>query len=155
MPSFRVRLAALCAAPLVIAASATAARAQDVPTKESALEVRARFLSDLDTLQKKMLALADAFPAEKYSWRPAPGVRSVGEVFMHVASEYYLYTPMAYGGAPSTVIPRQQGAMKQFESQSTKADVLKHLNDAFAYMKQQIAGLDPAAITGAKKLFGE
>jgi uncharacterized damage-inducible protein DinB len=155
MPSFRVRLAALCVAPLVIAASATAARAQDVPTKESALEVRARFLSDLDTLQKKMLALADAFPAEKYSWRPAPGVRSVGEVFMHVASEYYLYTPMAYGGAPSTVIPRQQGAMKQFESQSTKADVLKHLNDAFAYMKQQIAGLDPAAITGAKKLFGE
>jgi len=135
-------------------ASAGAAAAQDVPNRESALEVRKRFVMDLDTLQSKFLALAEAIPADKYAWRPAPGVRSIGEAFMHVASEYYVYTPMSYGATRSPVIPRSQEAFKEFESKSTKADVQKHLKEGFTYMKQQIEGLDPAAITGTKKLFG-
>lgn len=109
---------------------------------------------DLDTLQSKFVALSEAIPAEKYSWRPAPGVRSIGEALMHVASEYYVYAPMSYGATRSPVIPRGPEAFKTFESKSTKADVQKHLKEGFAYMKQQIEGLDPAAITGTKKIFG-
>ena len=75
---------------------------------------RTRHFDDLDSLQAKYLALANAFPEDKYSWRPAPGVRSVGETFMHVASEYYVYTPMAYGLAPSTVIARGRPALAAF-----------------------------------------
>jgi uncharacterized damage-inducible protein DinB len=133
---------------------AGAATAQAVPNRETALETRKRFLIDLDTLQSKFLALAEAIPAEKYAWRPAPGVRSIGEAFMHVASEYYVFTPMAYGAARSPVIPRGPEAFKAFESKSTKADAVKHLKEGFAYMKQQIEGIDPAAITGPQKLFG-
>jgi hypothetical protein len=142
-------------ASLAIAGVAGSAAAQDVPNREAALEVRKRFVEDLDTLQSKFLALANAFPADKYAWRPAPGVRSVGEVFMHVASEYYVYAPMSYGAARSPVIPRGQDAFKTFESKSTKQDVMKHLKEGFAYTRQQIDGLDPAAITGKKKLFGD
>jgi hypothetical protein len=54
-------------------------------------------------------------------------VRSIGEAFMHVASEFYVYAPMAYGAARSPVIPRGQDSFKTFESKSTKADVKKHL----------------------------
>ena len=43
--------------------------------REAALEVRKRFVMDLDTLQSKFLALSDAIPADKYAWRPGPGVR--------------------------------------------------------------------------------
>jgi uncharacterized damage-inducible protein DinB len=128
--------------------------AQDVPNREAALEVRKQFMSDLDTLQNKFLALAEAFPADKYAWRPGQGIRSVGEVFMHVASEFYVYAPMAYGAARSPVIPRGQDAFKKFESASTKADVLKHLQEGFAYTKQSITGLDAAQLTGSRKLFG-
>ena len=142
------------AATLALIAAAGSAAAQDIPNRETALEVRKRFVTDLDSLQSKFLALADAFPADKYAWRPGPGVRSVGEVFMHVASEYYVYAPLAYGAARSPVIPRGPEAFKTFESKATKADVMKHLKEGFAYTKQQIEGLDPAAITGTKKLFG-
>ena len=31
------------------------------------------------------MALAKAVPEEKYGWRPAPGVRSFREVFLHIA----------------------------------------------------------------------
>jgi uncharacterized damage-inducible protein DinB len=111
-------------------------------------------MADLDTLQSKFLALANAFPAEKYSWRPAAAVRSVGEAFMHVASELYVYAPLAYGAPRSAVIPRGQDSFKKFESMSTKDDVLKHLNEGFAYAKQQIDGMDAAQLTGSRKLFG-
>src|SRR4051812_17605413 len=64
------------------AASARPAHAQ-VPSAADAVEIRKWYLADIDTVHAKMLALAEAIPAEKYSWRPAPGVRSVGEAFMH------------------------------------------------------------------------
>jgi uncharacterized damage-inducible protein DinB len=33
----------------------------------------------------QLIALAEAIPANKYAWRPAPNVRSTSEVFMHIA----------------------------------------------------------------------
>src|SRR5271163_2585481 len=38
-------------------------------------------------VSRQLIALAEAIPADKYSWRPAPGVRSVSEVFVHIAQE--------------------------------------------------------------------
>jgi hypothetical protein len=149
----RARSGVLVAA-LALVSSASPAMGQAVPNRESAIEIRKRFLIDLDTLHSKFTALAEAIPAEKYSWRPAPGVRSIGEAFMHVASEYYVYTPMSFGAARSPVIPRGPESFKTFEAKSTKADVQQHLKEGFAYMKQQIEGLDPAAITGTQKIFG-
>ena len=142
------------AALLLLALPHHTLRAQDVPNRESAVEVRKQFLADLDTLESKFLALANAIPANKYAWRPAQGVRSVGEAFMHVASEFYVYAPMAYGAARSPVIPRGQDAFKKFESMSTKDDVVKHLKEGFAYAKQSITGIDEGQLTGSRKLFG-
>jgi DinB superfamily len=129
-------------------------RAQGAPNRDAAIEVRKQYMLDLDTLQSKFLALAEAIPADKYAWRPAPGVRSVGEVFMHVASEYYVYTPMSFGAARSPVIAKGQPAMEAFEKMSTKDDVLKHLKEGFAYATSAVNGLDPSTLTGTKKLFG-
>ena len=142
------------AALMLLALPHRTLRAQDVPNRESAVEVRKQFLADLDTLQSKFLALAEAIPANKYSWRPAKGVRSVGEAFMHVASEFYVFAPMAYGAARSPLIPRGQDSFKKFESMSTKDDVLKHLKEGFAYTKQSITGIDEGQLTGSRKLFG-
>ena len=35
-------------------------------------------------VSQQLIALAEATPAEKFSWRPAPGVRSTSEVYMHI-----------------------------------------------------------------------
>ena len=133
--------------------SAGAALAQDVPNRESALEIRKRYLMDLDTLQSKFLALAEAIPAEKYAWRPAPGVRSVGEAFMHVASEYYVYAPMSYGATRSPVIPPGPDAFKT-SSRSRPSPTQEAFEGRLRLHEAVNRGLDPAAITGMKKLFG-
>jgi hypothetical protein len=146
----------LCIA--LVAASGAASHslaAQQVPNAADAAEVRKQFAQDLDTLYNKFYALANAIPAEKYTWRPAPGVRSIGEVFMHVASEFYVWTPLSFGAKPSPAFGDYSDAsMKKFEAMSTKADVLKHLQAGYAYSKSTLAALNPASIAGPKKMFG-
>src|SRR5580692_96767 len=40
---------------------------------------------------QQLIALAEATPPEKFAWRPAPGVRSTSEVYMHIAiANFYL-----------------------------------------------------------------
>ena len=40
-------------------------------------------------VSRQLVELAEAIPADKYSWRPADGVRSVSEVIMHIAITNY------------------------------------------------------------------
>ena len=42
-------------------------------------------------VSRQLVSLAEAIPAEKYSWRPATGVRSTSEVYMHIVmANFYL-----------------------------------------------------------------
>ena len=42
-------------------------------------------------VSQQLIALAEATPTDKFSWRPAPGVRSTSEVYMHIAiANFYL-----------------------------------------------------------------
>ncbi len=36
-------------------------------------------------VSQQLIALAEATPAEKFAWRPAAGIRSTSEVYMHIA----------------------------------------------------------------------
>src|SRR5215211_3560161 len=67
--------------------------------------IMADLVSDVSETEKKFVDLAKAVPADKYDWRPGVGIRSVGEVLRHVASDNYLI-PAALGFAadPATGI---------------------------------------------------
>jgi uncharacterized damage-inducible protein DinB len=42
-------------------------------------------------VSQQLVALAEATPADKFAWRPAPGVRSTSEVYMHIIeANFYL-----------------------------------------------------------------
>jgi uncharacterized damage-inducible protein DinB len=42
-------------------------------------------------VSQQLIALAEATPPEKFSWRPAAGVRSTSEVYMHIVdANFYL-----------------------------------------------------------------
>jgi uncharacterized damage-inducible protein DinB len=46
---------------------------------------KGEYLWELDIAEKQLLALAEAFPADRYGWRPE-GARSVSEVVVHIAA---------------------------------------------------------------------
>jgi uncharacterized damage-inducible protein DinB len=42
-------------------------------------------------VSQQLVTLAEATPADKFAWRPAPGIRSTSEVYMHiVVANFYL-----------------------------------------------------------------
>jgi hypothetical protein len=42
-------------------------------------------------VSRQLIALAEKIPAEKYAWRPGPGVHSTSEVFMHINTWAYYF----------------------------------------------------------------
>jgi hypothetical protein len=145
-------LAALSLGSLVCLAASSPAHAQEMMPKDSAAAVKASFVADLETLRGKFVGLAEAFPQDKYAWRPMDGVRSVSEVLMLAAMEGYAFIPNSFGGKPADLGGREEAA--KLRTLSDKAQVIDHLNKGFAYAKQQLEALDPAALTGKRKVMG-
>lgn len=107
-------------------ASGSAAQAADKTAPSYDLKGQAAL--DLADLQKKFTSLAEAIPAEKYTWRPEAGVRSINELFLHVAAAGFGF-PTMMGTAPA---PGFDG--KGFEKSTTdKAKIIDWLNKSFTY----------------------
>lgn len=135
---------------LAVGAFASTVSAQEVITRDSAAAVKAAFLADLDTMRGKFIGLAHAFPADKYTWRPMEGVRSVSEVLMLLAVEGQTFAPNGFGGKPG--LSREASA--KLDAITDKAQVIDHLTKGFDYAKQAIEAVDPATLTGRRQLFG-
>ena len=145
--------AALTAAVLFgsLIVGARPAAAQDAMTKESAAAVKAAFLADLDVMRGKFVGLAQAFPPDKYTWRPMDGVRSVSEVLMLIASEGYGFVPGGFGGKPGLAREEMGGLAKITD----KNQVIDHLNKAFAHAKKELESIDPATLTAKRRVMGQ
>jgi uncharacterized damage-inducible protein DinB len=131
-----------------------AASAQELLDRNAAAHVRDQFLADLDTIHVKVVALAEAIPADKYAWRPAAGVRSVSEVLMHIAGEWYYFTPMSVAGTPPTDFGTPREALPKLEKVVGKEQVLAELRKAWAHCAEQVAHADAAQLTGRYKPWG-
>ena len=139
----------LTVAALVAGAFPRVVVAQDVMDARSATYLRDRYLADMDTVHGKIMALAGAIPAERYSWRPAQGVRSVSEVLMHVASEWLYYGPLSVGGKPPADFGVPGEALPKLEKDFTqKTQVLDQLSKGWTYFVAQMKAVDASKLTG-------
>jgi hypothetical protein len=148
----RRALAIFTLASLVSLAASSPARAQEVMNKDAAAAVKASFIADLETLRGKFVGLAEAFPQDKYTWRPMDGVRSVSEVLMLAAFEGYTFIPSSFGAKPADLGSREE--MGKLRTLSDKAQVIEHLNKGFGHGKKELEGLDAATLTGKRKVMG-
>ena len=73
------------------AAQSAATTTQAKDTTPPSYDMKPQALLDLDGMKQKFVALATAVPADKYGWRPAEGVRSIGEVFLHISAANYTF----------------------------------------------------------------
>jgi uncharacterized damage-inducible protein DinB len=88
-------------------------------------------------VSSQLLALAEATPEEKFSWRPAPGVRSTSEVYMHVAIANFGL--LAFTG-PKVPADLKEGLEK---SVTAKADVINWLKRSLDAVKQAHLAVTP------------
>ena len=113
-------------------------------------DMKPQAILDLQQMQEKYLGLAQAIPAEKYTWRPADGVRSVSELLLHVSGANYGYPPLMAGTAPPTGFQREG-----FEKSTTeKAKVIEQLNKSFAYAIASVQAMANADFAKPEKKLG-
>ena len=105
--------------------------------------LQAELIADFNDTEKKFVELAEALSWEQYGWRPMPGVRSVAEVFVHVAAGNVQF-PQSAGHAPSSRLPEGLRSLPVWTDPvvpASKADVIEMLRGSFDYARDFIRGI--------------
>src|SRR5258708_25587395 len=102
-------------------------------------DMKAQAVLDLQQMRDKFTKLAEAIPQDKFSWRPSEGVRSISELFLHVAGSGFFFPTMKRASPAPGFTP------KDFEKSTTdKAKVIEWLNNSFAYAIAPTDGMSNA-----------
>ncbi len=116
----------ILAAALAFTASPAAAQAK-APAKEPrpALGPAEYTLASWNDVGRRLMAMAEDFPEDKYDFKPNPEVRTFAEQLLHVAGANYFFTDVALGKKLGEEnLPR--------DKYKTKADVVAAVKKSFA-----------------------
>ena len=86
--------------------------------------LNAELLKDWTEQKNLMMKIADAMPAEKFSYKSTPPQRDYGQQILHVAGGNVMYLQFFGGKAPAPTINR---------AATEKAEILKALADSYDY----------------------
>jgi uncharacterized damage-inducible protein DinB len=120
----------------LLALPAAAQTAPPTPANPLSTWLRNAYTSNRSNIVKS----ADKMPEENYGMRPGPQeeVRTFGQQVGHVARFNYLWCSQAKG-------EKNPAAGMDLEKLATKAELMKALNDAFAYCDTAYAALTDAS----------
>ena len=147
----RSKLLCFLAVAILKLGSTGAGYAQTAPSTPAALPsgARAEFVDEISFYEARYTRLAEAVPADKYNWRPAEGVRSIGEVFAHIVAANYGIA-RAFGTQPPAGVDfKAIGA-----AAGDKAKTVQGLKDSFAHFRKAILALSDADVDKPQKMFG-
>ena len=130
------------AAALALAAPST--RAQDAPAG-----FRDEFLHQFDISMGKVIALAEAMPAEKYASSPVAGTMPLGRVYAHIARFNYEYPARAMGIAPPAGVDPEA-----LERVTDKAQILSLLRRSAEHVRHEVRRMPEAQLGRATTLYG-
>lgn len=131
------QLSAACLAVLV-AMPASAQTIQDIT------------VGDMDGVRQKIVGLAEAIPESAYGWRPEEGVRSVAEVYMHIASANFRIPGIIGADPPDVPEAWTRGSAEGMD----EATIIEAVNASFAYVTDVVNGIPADRLDEPVNLFG-
>lgn len=97
----------------------------------------------------RVLNLARIMPEETYDWRPDEGVRSVEEVFTHIAYYNYYYPENSLG------IPVPDDVdLGNMESVTGKEEVVRILEESLHHLQQAVAEMPDSGFSEPAVFYG-
>jgi uncharacterized damage-inducible protein DinB len=107
------------------------------------------FLRQFDASSQKLVALASAIPADKFSWSPGEDVMSIERVYLHIARYNYNYPVNNFGmEAPQGI---DLGGMEELKG---KEQVLASLTASADFVRECVAGLSEQNLHQKTELYG-
>jgi uncharacterized damage-inducible protein DinB len=125
-----IKEAFLAGAMLAVSTLALPTHAQDAMKKDAAVKPAAgasqAVLETWNDVARKLIAMAEDFPEDKYDFKPTPAQRSFAEQLLHASNANYFFTNLALGQKP----PAEEDPKR--DQYKTKADVVAFVKKAFA-----------------------
>jgi hypothetical protein len=118
----------LAAALFAVAIAAIPARSQDkkdVPVKPADSPSKV-VLDSWNDIGRKLIAMAEDFPEDKYDYKPTPAQRSFAEQLLHAAGANYFFSDPAMGK------PMPKGEDPKRADFKSKADIVAFVKKSFA-----------------------
>jgi len=100
-------------------------------------------------VSKQLVALAEATPADKFAWSPASGVRSVSEVYMHIAIANFSLLSFTGPKIPADLKAEMEKTV------TAKADVVNWLKRSLEAVKAAHTAVKPADLSRKVKINGK
>src|ERR1700693_6061822 len=115
---------------IVLLAFAFPAHTQDAMKKDAAVKPADPelnvVLDSWNEVGRKLIAMAEDFPEDKYDFKPTPAQRSFAEQLLHAAGANYFFTDLAMGPKPTAEEDPKRDQYK------TKADIVAFVKKSFA-----------------------
>jgi len=105
-------------------------------------------LGQLDRVRGQIMSLENAIPQEKMSWRPGEGVRSVSEVYLHIAGSNYGFLSITGSKPPA-------GSRVDEKSTTDKAKIADVLKASFDWTKDELSKIGDADLEKEVNMFGQ
>jgi uncharacterized damage-inducible protein DinB len=145
---------ALIPAMLLVAAAGVLSTAAPVDAQSADVSgLRADMIADISTMESKYVGLAEAIPASAYDWSPMEGVRSVGEVFCHMAAANF-GIPRFFGVEAPAEAEALEPKCDTDDLAALKEGAVEALSQSFVFAREAIAAVPDASLDDATKLFG-
>jgi uncharacterized damage-inducible protein DinB len=95
------------------------------------------WMPEFNATTRELVSLAEATPPEKFAWRPAPGVRSISEVYVHIAVAHMFF--LTQSGVKADMSKVTRDAEKKIIA---KADVIAFLKESIAAVEENYPKMD-------------
>lgn len=133
----------LCAATIALVAT-TPVLGQSDPT-----DIRDEILMQFNGSARKIVALAEAMPAELYNWSPQEGLMSVARVYAHIAHYNFMYPEDALGA------PAPHGVdMDGMEDLTDKAQITRLLRQSVEHARMVMENMSGEDAASSTRLYG-
>jgi len=116
---------------------------------------RAELLGDVEFVQSRILELENAIPDKKMTWRPGKDVRSIAEVYTHIAFSNYLFAGLLGAPLPPGInISSEEEVVKFHKASIGKKAVRENLVKSFDFVKDLIRKTPDDSLDKAMDFFG-
>jgi uncharacterized damage-inducible protein DinB len=140
------RVAWLAALVVIAGLGVQSATGQDAEKKKGPpkqLGVSQAILDQWNDVGRKLIAMAEDFPEDKYDFKPTPAQRSFAEQLLHAAGANYFFTNILNGQPP----PAEEDPSRA--KYNTKADVVAFVKKSYADGAAAIKAKGDAGMDGS------
>lgn len=110
---------------------------------------RAELLNHFEMSMRKVIALAEAMPADRYTWSPDTEAMPVGQVYAHIARYNYYYPSTALRASLPPGIK-----LDTLETLRDKAAIVRLLHSSSEYARNAMSALSDRQLEEGTRLYG-